>query len=74
MKLDPFANNAPPVDALYQSIVVPAALVAERIRVPEPHLDPLTGDVAMAGMELIVAVTAVLLEEIQPVVVFLVCA
>jgi len=74
VKLEPVANNVPPADALYQSIVVPAALVAEIVTEPGPHRDPLTGEVAAAGTALTVAVTAVRLEETQPVIVFLVCA
>jgi len=72
-KLKPVPNNVPPVDALYQSIVVPAALVAASVTEPGPHLEAPTGEVAAAGTALIVAVTAVLLGETQPVIVFLVC-
>jgi len=64
----------PPVDALYQSIVVPATLVADIVTDPAPHLEPFTGEVAAAGTTLIDAVTAVRLPEMQPVVMFLVCA
>ena len=53
-------------------MVVPAGLVADIVTVPVPHLEPLTGAVAAAGTGFIVAVTAVLVVEIQPVVVFLV--
>jgi hypothetical protein len=74
VKLEPVPNNVPPLDALYQSIVVPDALVAEIITEPGPHLEALTGEVATAGIALTMAVTAVRLEETQPVVVFLVCA
>ena len=74
MKLEPVANNTPPVDALYQSIVVPATLVAEIVTEPGPHLEPLTGNVAAAGTALTVAVTAVRVADRQPVLVFLVCA
>jgi len=55
-------------------MVVPAGLVAEIVTVPVPHLDPLTGKVAAPGTGLTVAVTGVLVEDMQPVVVFLTCA
>ena len=74
VKLEPLPNNVPPLDASYQSIVVPAALVAEIVTVPGPHLEPFTGDVAAAGIAFMVAVTAVLVDDTQPVVVFLVSA
>jgi hypothetical protein len=74
IKLEPVPNNVPPLDALYQSIVVPAALVAEIVTEPGPHLEALIGEVAAAGTALTVAVTAVLVAETQPVLVFLVCA
>lgn len=70
----PPVSTAPPVEAEYQSIVVPAGLVAEIVTVPDPHLDPLTGDVGAVGKGLIVAVTDVLVEDMQPVVVFLASA
>jgi len=73
-KLEPVPNNAPPVAALYQSMVVPAALVAEMVTEPGPHLEALTGEVAGAGTALMIAVTAVLLAETHPVLVFLVWA
>jgi len=70
----PPVSTAPPVEAEYQSIVVPAGLVAEIVTVPDPHLDPLTGDVGAVGKGLMVAVTDVLVEDMQPVVVFLASA
>ena len=70
----PPVSTAPPVEAEYQSIVVPAGLVAEIVTVPDPHLDPLTGDVGAVGSGLIVAVTGVLVKDMQPVVVFLASA
>jgi hypothetical protein len=73
-KLEPVPNNVPPVDALYQSMVVPAALVAEMVTEPGPHLEAPTGEVAAVGTALMIAVTAVLFAETQPVVVFLVWA
>lgn len=74
VKLEPVPSKLPPADASYQSIVVPAGLVAEMVTVPVPHVEPLTGEVAAAGIGFIVAVTGVLDEETQPVMVFLVCA
>lgn len=71
---EPPARTTPPLAAEYQSMVVPAGLVAEIVTVPGPHLDPLTGDVGAVGNGLMVAVTGVRVEEIQPVVVFLASA
>ena len=70
----PFVNTAPPDEAAYQSMVELAAAVADSVTVPEEHTEPFTALVGAAGTVLIVAVTAVLLDEIQPVVVFLACA
>jgi hypothetical protein len=64
----------PPVDASYQSIVVPAVLDADRVTVPAPHLEAATGFVAFAGTLFTVAVTAILAADRQPVVVFRACA
>ena len=71
--VDPLNNSVPPVDASYQSTVVPAALDADIVTVPVPHLE-LAVPVGAAGTVLTVATTAVLVADIQPVVVFLVCA
>jgi len=68
---EPPARTVPPVAAAYQSMVVPAGLVAEMVTVPGPHLELLTGDVGVVGKGLIVAVTAVRAADTQPVVVFL---
>jgi hypothetical protein len=68
---EPPARTVPPVAAEYQSMVVPKGLVADMVTVPGPHLEPLIGNVGAEGRELIVAVTGVLLEDTQPVVVFL---
>jgi len=70
----PPERTDPPVAAAYQSIVIPAGVDAEMATVPVPHLDPLTGDVGTAGKVLMVAVTGVRVEEMQPVVVFLASA
>ena len=71
--VDPLNNSVPPVDASYQSTVVPAALDADIVTVPVPHLE-LPVPVGAAGTVFTVATTAVLVADIQPVVVFLVCA
>ena len=74
IKLDnPLNSSVPPVDASYQSTVVPAALDADIVTVPVPHLE-LAVPVGAAGTVFTVATTAVLVADIQPVVVFLVCA
>jgi hypothetical protein len=71
--VDPLNSSVPPVDASYQSTVVPAALDADIVTVPVPHLE-LPVPVGAAGTVFTVATTAVLVADIQPVVVFLVCA
>jgi len=56
-------------------MVVPGVeLVADKLTVPGPHLEPFTGVVGAAGIAFTVAVTCVLGEETQPVVVFLATA
>ena len=74
VKLAPLPIKVPPVEASYQSIEVPAALVADIVTVPAPHIEPSTGLIAGVGIELTVAVTAVLVADIQPVFVFLTSA
>ena len=71
---EPPARTVPPLATEYQSIVVPTELVAEMVTVPGPHLEPLTGNVGAVGNGLIVAVTAVRVKDLQPVVVFLASA
>jgi hypothetical protein len=66
----PDDNTDPPVDAAYQSMVSPAPGVADISTVPVEHLVPFVPE-GVAGNALTVAVTAVLLAEIQPVVEFL---
>ena len=56
VKLKPVPISEPPVDALYQSIVVPVAFDADISTVPGPHLDPFKGFVGAAGFALTVAV------------------
>ena len=70
----PPARTAPPDAAAYQSIVSPALTLADITTVPVPHLEPLTGLIGAAGTGLTVAVTAVLVADAHPVVVFLACA
>ena len=70
----PPARTTPPEAAAYQSIVSPALTLAEMITVPVPHLAPSTGVIGAAGIALTVAVTAVLVADTQPVVVFLTSA
>ena len=73
--MEPFCNNVPPVAALYQSVVKPdPGAATEMVTVPVPHLEPFTAPVGAAGIEFIVATTAVLPDEIQLVVVFLASA
>jgi hypothetical protein len=70
VKLALFVNKQyPPDDAEYQVIVSPALRVAEMVTVPVPQREALPA-VGALGTALIVAVTAVLLGETQPVVVF----
>ena len=70
----PPTKTAPPVGAAYQSIVSPALTLADMVTVPVPHLEPFTGFIGTAGGVFTVAVTDVRVADIQPVVVFLVCA
>lgn len=74
VKLEPLPSNVPPDAILYQSMVVPLGLVADIVTIPVPHLDPLMGKVGAPGKGLTVAVTGVLVEDMQPVLVFLACA
>jgi len=69
----PPVRTAPPVGAAYQSTVSPAPTLADIITVPVPHLE-LSVPVGELGTAFTVAVTGVLAADIQPVVVFLVCA
>ena len=69
----PVVSAVPPVAAAYQSMVCPAPGVAEIVTVPVPHRDAGV-PAGAAGSVLTVAVTAVLVDEIQPVAVLRVCA
>ena len=69
----PLNKAEPPEAAAYQSMVSLAPGVAEMVTVPVPHLAAPAPDAA-AGRALTVATTAVLVADVQPVVVFLDCA
>ena len=63
VKLLPDPNNVPPVEALYHLIVpVPDA---DKLTVPVPHLTP-SVPVGTDGTAFTVAVTAVLVADVQP--------
>ena len=64
VKLEPVPTATPPLDTSYQSMVVPAALVADKTTVPAPHLDPFTGLVGDAGRGLTTTVTLVVLAQL----------
>ncbi len=66
----PLESIEPPDEAAYQSIVSPEPGVAEMVTVPEPQREALPA-VGVDGEALTVAVTAVLVADTQPVVVFL---
>ena len=68
------ANAVPPVDAAYQSIGSLVVTEALRVTVPVPHLEPLTTLGVSVLLLSTVAVTATLLADTQPVVVFLAAA
>lgn len=70
--LEPDNNALPPVDAAYQSITFPAEL-ADKETVPVLHLLPFV-PAGADGTAFTVAVTTVLEEDMQPVVVFLASA
>jgi len=57
VKVVPVPTKFPPLAASYQSMVVPAAVLADRFTVPVPHLEALTGDVGAADSGLTVMVT-----------------
>jgi len=69
----PPVRTVPPVEAAYQSTVSPAPILAEIVTVPVPHRE-LDAAVGGLGIAFTVAVTAVLVADAQPVVVFLACA
>jgi len=65
-------NTVPPVAAAYQSTVTPPLTAAEIFTAPDPQTDPFV-PVGAVGKALIVA-AIVVLEDTQPVVVFLASA
>ena len=67
---DPLVKTEPPLEAAYQSIVSPEPGVADILTVPVAHLEELV-PAGADGNALTVAVTAVLVADTQPVVVFL---
>ena len=58
--VEPLNSNVPPVDASYQSIVVPATVDADMVTAPGPHREPLTGFVGLTGFEFTVTVIQLL--------------
>jgi len=64
VKLVPDPSNVPPLKASYQSIVVPAALVADIDRVPGPHLVPFTGFDGAAGRVFTTTVTVLVFVQL----------
>ncbi len=71
----PPTNTLPPLDAAYQSMVSPALGAAtEMDAVPVPQIVAPDAPVGVEGTEFTVAVTVVLVAEIQPEVLFLASA
>jgi hypothetical protein len=64
VKLVPDPSNVPPLKASYQSIVVPAVLVADKLTVPEPHLEPFTGLVGAAGLGFTITLAVVVFVQL----------
>ena len=56
----PDCNKVPPVGASNQSTVTPAGEVALKVTTPDPHTEPFTGKVGVAGAVAIVATTGTL--------------
>ena len=69
----PPVRTVPPVGAAYQSTVSPAPTLADIVTVPVPHLE-LSVPVGGLGTAFTVAVTAVLVADLHPEVVFLASA
>jgi hypothetical protein len=72
-EVEPDESAEPPLEAVYQSMVSPAPVVADIETVPVEHLAALPA-VGADGSAFTVAVTAVLEADKQPVVVFLASA
>ena len=64
VKIAPIPRDSPPVGSEYQ-LMVPALAAACKLTVPVPQMDPSVVP-EMDGMALIVAVTAVLVDVVQP--------
>ena len=64
VKLGPDPSEVPPVEAEYQ-FIVPALAVAPSVTVPGPQFEPGVMSV-IVGIVLMVAVTAVLVAVVQP--------
>ncbi len=58
----PDCNKVPPVGASYQSTVTPAGAVARKVTTPDPHTEPFTGKVGVAGAEATVATMGTLVD------------
>ena len=69
-EVDELCNAAPPEEAAYQSMVSTAPGVAEMVTVPVPHLDA-PAPAGATGTVFTVAITAILVADIHPLVVFL---
>jgi len=67
VKLKPLPSNVPPVDASYQSMVVPAALEADKLTVPEPQRDPFSALMGTSGPGSTVIETMVVLVQLPAV-------
>ena len=63
-KIVPVSRDVPPMGSEYQ-LMVPALAVACKLTAPVPQLEPSIAPV-MAGKALIIAVTAVLVDVVQP--------
>ena len=70
----PVPSDVPPVGAAYQLITFPAPVLAFKITVPVPQVEPAAPGVAFDGMAFTSAVTATRAVDRHPVVVFLVSA
>ena len=66
-------NCVPPLDTLNHATVAPVGGVALKTTLPVPHLETSLA-VATSGTAFTVAITAVLVVDKHPVVVFLLCA
>ena len=64
VKLEPFNNAVPPVDAVYQ-LMLPALAVAPSVTVPEPQFE-FGVTAVIVGIAFIVAATKVLDKVVQP--------